>query len=121
MSKQEEEKRRLDEQMEKVKQAESKRQESLQRMEARHREEKGKLRREMETKIEAQRNSLTQEYREAAESRMGEMHDMQEKLQRLEEELREVKKPGFIKRAITKVKEFGGAVVDTVKENCSVM
>lgn len=121
VSKQEEEKRRLDEQMEKVKQAESKRQESLQRMEARHREEKGKLRREMETKIEAQRNSLTQEYREAAESRMGEMHDMQEKLQRLEEELREVKKPGFIKRAITKVKEFGGAVVDTVKENCSVM
>ena len=75
----------------------------------------------METKIEAQRNALTEEYRKAAEARMDMMYDMQEKLEQVEEQLEEVKKPGFIKRAVTKVKEFGGAVVDKVKENCSVM
>lgn len=52
---------------------------------------------------------------------MGEMYDMQEKFQCFEEELREVKKLGFIKRVIIKVKEFGGVVVDIVKENCLVM
>ena len=90
-------------------------------MEARHREEKEKLRREMETKITAQHKTLTEEYRKAAESRMGAMQDMQRKIHHVEQQLEEVKKPGFIKRACTKIKEFGGAVVDKVKENCSVM
>ncbi|XP_078366399.1 guanylate-binding protein 6-like isoform X2 [Oculina patagonica] len=122
-NKQEEEKRRLNEQMEKA-QAERERQELLDRMEARHREEKEKLRREMETKMEAQQKALTEEYRKAAQSRMGVMQDMQQKLHDVEKQLEEVKKPGFIKRAFIKVKEFGSAVLDKVfnfKENCVVM
>ena len=65
-------------------------------MEARHREEKEKLRREMEAKIEAQHNALTQECRKATEARMGVLQDMREKLQDIEEQLEEVKKPEFI-------------------------
>ena len=54
---------------------------------------------------------------------MDVMYDMREKLQHFEQHLVEVKKPGFIEMDIvyTKVKEFVGAVADTVKENCLVM
>ena len=98
VSMQDEEKQRLGEQMEMAKQAESKRQEALQRkeardremakqaeikwqesfqrMEARHKEEKEKLRREMEVTIEDQRKVLTEETRKAAEARMGVMNEM---------------------------------------------
>ena len=74
-------------------------------MEARHREEKEKLRREMEAKIEAQHNALTQECRKATEARMGVLQDMREKLQDVEEQLEEVERPGFIKSAVTENKE----------------
>ena len=93
-------------------------------MEVRHREEKEKLRREMETKIEARRNALTEEYRKTAESRMDMTHDTQEQLEHIEEQLEEVKKPGLIKRIITKVKQKllpPCVVADTVKEKCPVM
>ncbi|KAJ7380878.1 hypothetical protein OS493_004461 [Desmophyllum pertusum] len=120
VAKQEEEKRIINQQMEKA-QADRDKQELLDRMEAKHREEKEKLRRKMEVKMEAQRTALTAEYQKAADSRMEKMEDMQEQIQNVEQQLEEVKKPGFIKRACTKIKEFGVAVVDKVKDNCSVM
>ena len=85
-------------------------------MEDRHRKEREKLRREMEAKMEAQRNALTEEYRKAADARMGVMYGVQEKLQHVEEQLEEVKKPGFIEWDCTKVKDFAGAVFGTVKK-----
>ncbi len=120
VAKQEEEKRGLNEEMEKA-QAERQRQELLDRMEARHREEKEKLRLEMESKMEAQHKALTEEYRKAAQSRMGDMQVMQQRLHDVEEQLEEVKKPGFIKRAVTKMKEVGSAAAKKVKEKCVVM
>ena len=53
-------------------------------MEAQHREEKEKLRREMETKIEDQRNALREEHWKAAEATMDVMYDMREKFQLFE-------------------------------------
>jgi len=128
VAKQEEERRRLDEQIERA-QAAREREELIKEMEERHKAEQEKLRREMEAKIEAQRQALAQEYQQAAaESRVQKMQAMQEQLDAVREQLEEVRKPGFLQKAWTKVKEFGSAVVDAgaavvekIKDNCSVM
>lgn len=53
---------------------------------------------------------------------------MQEQLYQVGKQLEEIKKPNFLQRAWSVVKEVGGAVVDAgaavvrkVKDNCSVM
>ena len=99
------------------------------KMEAKHKEEQERLRRDMEAKMEANRQALAQEYQQAAaEARVQQLDEMQEQLYQVGKQLEEVKKPNFLQRAWSVVKEVGGAVVDAgaavvrkVKDNCSVM
>lgn len=120
VERQEEEKRREEERMERT-QAAMEKKEKFEQMEARHREEKESLRREMEEKLEQQRQALTEEYRKAAQSRMQMVEEIGKKLEDVEEELKEVKKPGFIKRAAIKVKDAIATGARKVVENCVVM
>ena len=131
VAQQEEEKRRLNEEMDRA-HAARQREELKAEMEARHKEEQEKLRREMEAKMEAHRKTVAQEYQQAAaQARMENMEEMRRRLHDVEEELEEVRKPNFLQKAWSKVKEVGSAiggavvdagaaVVDKVKE-CSVM
>lgn len=135
VAKQEKEKQRLNEEMEKAQRAQAtrEREELIAKMEARHKEQQEELRREMLAKMEAHRKTVAQEYQQAAaQARMEKMEEMQEKLDTVERELEEVRKPNFIQKAWSKVKEVGSAigeaVVDVgtavakkVKDNCSVM
>lgn len=120
VERQEEEKRREEEKMERT-QAAMEKKEKFEQMEARHREEKESLRREMEEKLEQQRQALTEEYRKAAQSRMQMVEEIGRKLKNVEEELKEVKKPGFIKRAAIKVKDAIATGARKVGKNCVVM
>lgn len=66
--------------------------EMLEQMEAKHKEEKERLRLDIEAKIEKQRHAVTKEYQEAAKSRKQRMDEMERKLEEVERELGEVKK-----------------------------
>ena len=132
VAKQEEEKRLISIEMEKAKNAKD-HEDIMARMEAKHKEEQERLRRDMEAKMEANRQALVQEYQQAAaQARVQQLDEMQEKLDLVGKQLEEIKKPNFLQRAWSKVKEVGsavgGAVVDAgvavvraVKDNCSVM
>ena len=132
VAKQEEEKRLISIEMEKAKNAKD-HEDIMARMEAKHKEEQERLRRDMEAKMEANRQALVQEYQQAAaQVRVQQLDEMQEKLDQVGEQLEEIKKPNFLKRAWSKVKEVGsavgGAVVDAgvafgraVEDKCSVM
>ena len=79
--------------------------------------------------MEANRRALAQEYQQAtAEARVQQLDEMQEQLYQVGKQLEEIKKPNFLQRAWSVVKEVGGAVVDAgaavvrkVKDKCSVM
>lgn len=128
VAKQEEEKRRISIEIEKAKNARD-HEDIMAKMEAKHKEEQERLRRDMEAKMEASRQALAQEYQQAAaEARVQQLDEMQEQLYQVGKQLEEVKKPNFLQRAWSVVKEVGGAVVDAgaavvrkVKDNCSVM
>lgn len=132
VAKQEEEKRLISIEMEKAKNAKD-HEDIMARMEAKHKEEQERLRRDMEAKMEANRQALVQEYQQAAaQARVQQSYEMQEKLDQVGKQLEEIKKPNFFQRVWSKVKEVasavGGAVVDAgvgffraVTDPCSVM
>ena len=132
VAKQEEEKRLISIEMEKAKNAKD-HEDIMARMEAKHKEEQERLRRDMEAKMEANRQALVQEYQQAAaQARVQQSYEMQEKLDQVGKQLEEIKKPNFFQRVWSTVKEVasavGGAVVDAgvgffraVTDPCSVM
>lgn len=156
LAKQDEEKRRLSEQMELKSQAASERQEQMrvemekrhkreqaelhrqveanmkrdlqeykaasakreQDMEKKHKQQQDDLRREMEEKRDRDFYCWQSQYQAAADARLQEVTYIQGKLQAVEEELTELKKPpGFFKWVGTKIQDISDAVL----ENCSIM
>ena len=121
VAKQEEEKRLISIEMEKAKNAKD-HEDIMARMEAKHKEEQERLRRDMEAKMEANRQALVQEYQQAAaQARVQQLDEMQEKLDQVGKQLEEIKKPNILQRAWSKVKEACSAVVRAVTGNCPVM
>lgn len=132
VDKHEEEKRVLNEQMTRA-QAAREREELFEEVEERHKAEQEKLRQEMKAKMEAQRQALAEEYRQATtDVRIEKMDEMKERLDYVTQQLEEVNKPSFLQKGFEKVTEFfsaagrgfvkaGAAVVEKVKDNCSVM
>ena len=74
--------------------AEKQMQQLLENTEVRHSENKKKVRIAMESKMEAQRQTLTAEYQRVAQSRMGVIQDRQGKLEEVAEQLEGVKEHG---------------------------
>lgn len=131
VAKQEEEKRRISIELEKAKDAKD-HEDIMEKLRAKHKEDQDRLRRDMEAKMEANRQALAQGYQQAvAQARVQQLDEMQEKLDQVGTQLEEIKKPWY-QKAWSKFKEVGsavgGAVVDagaavarTVKDNCLVM
>ena len=131
LAKQEEEKRRISIELEKAKDAKD-HEDIMAKMRAKRKEDQDRLRRDMEAKMEANRQALAQGYQQAvAQARVQQLDEMQEKLDQVGTQLEEIKKPWY-QKAWSKFKEVGGAVgsavVDagaavarTVKDNCLVM
>ena len=86
-------------------------------LEAKHRQQQDALRREIEEKRKRDLDNFQSQYQAAAETRFQEMADMEGKMHAVEEELADIKKPGFFKRTWSKAKAFGSAVA----EKCSIM
>ena len=89
----------------------------VEKMEAKYLQQQEDLRHEMNEKRETELAKLKSKYQAATETRMQQMRAMQTKIDAVEGELADLKKPGFFERKWSKVKAFGS----TVKDICLTM
>ena len=84
----------------------------VEKMDAKYLQQQEDLRYEMNEKRETELAKLKSKYQAATETRMQQMRAMQTKIDAVEGELADLKKPGFFERKWSKVKAFGSNVKD---------
>ena len=89
----------------------------VEKMEAKYLQQQEDLRHEMNEKRETELAKWKSKFQATTETRMQQMTAMQTKIDAVEGELADLKKPGFFERKWSKVKAFGS----TVKDICLTM
>lgn len=89
----------------------------VEKMEAKYLQQQEDLRHEMNEKRETELAKWKSKFQVTTETRMQQMTAMQTKIDAVEGELADLKKPGFFERKWSKVKAFGS----TVKDICLTM
>ena len=89
----------------------------VEKMEAKYLQQQEDLRHEMNEKRETELAKWISKFQATTETRMQQMTAMQTKIDAVEGELADLKKPGFFERKWSKVKAFGS----TVKDICLTM
>ena len=89
----------------------------VEKMEAKYLQQQEDLRHEMNEKRETELAKWKSKFQATTETRMQQMTAMQTKIDAVEGELADLKKPGFFERKWSKVKDFGS----TVKDICLTM